>query len=240
MATKRAKIINPTDLKGILAFLDARSLSPEADKLKVLLSYRAGMRVSEISRLSLRDVTTPHGKLGNAIRIFSHVGKFGKEREIPMHRDIAQAITRFREVYPDAERFAISSLGRYQDPNALTVWFHRLYHKLGFQGCSSHSGRRTFVTQLARRVEAHGGSLRDVQLLAGHARLDTTQAYIEPSHRSRDMINSLGEPEFDEQDRIEFLDNRQVRQVIEQDDSWRPTGRKTSSVRRAPLRRQVP
>lgn len=240
MATKRAKIINPNDLEGILAFLDANSPSPEADKLKVLLSYRAGMRVSEISRLSVRDVTTPHGKLSKAIRIFSHVGKFGKEREIPMHRDIARAINQFREVYPDAERFAVSSLGRYQNPNALAVWFHRLYRKLGFQGCSSHSGRRTFVTQLARRVEAHGGSLRDVQLLAGHARLDTTEAYIEPSHRSLDMINSLGAPEFERQDRIDLLDERQVRQVIEQENGALRSSTKASSVRHTPLRRQVP
>jgi integrase/recombinase XerC len=54
---------------------------------------------------------------------------------------------------------------------AITVWFYRLYNRLGLKGASSHSGRRTFVTELAKTIVAHGGSLRDVQQLAGHASL---------------------------------------------------------------------
>ena len=50
---------------------------------------------------------------------------------------------------------------------------------LGFEGCSSHSGRRTFITNAARRISTVGGSLRDVQVLAGHSALSTTQRYIE-------------------------------------------------------------
>jgi integrase/recombinase XerD len=60
--------------------------------------------------------------------------------------------------------------------NAATVaqrFFH-LYARLGFVGCSSHSGRRTFLTNCARKILLVGGSLRDVQMLAGHADLTTT------------------------------------------------------------------
>ena len=58
-------------------------------------------------------------------------------------------------------------------------WFARLYATVGLEGCSSHSGRRTFVTQAARLVHRAGGSLRDVQELAGHRSIKTTQGYIE-------------------------------------------------------------
>jgi integrase/recombinase XerD len=34
--------------------------------------------------------------------------------------------------------------------NGIAVFFHRLYHALGFEGCSSHSGRRTFITNCLR------------------------------------------------------------------------------------------
>ena len=51
----------------------------------------------------------------------------------------------------------------------------RWYRHLGFVGCSSHSGRRTFITNAARRISTVGGSLKDVQQLAGHSNLRTTQ-----------------------------------------------------------------
>ena len=59
--------------------------------------------------------------------------------------------------------------------NSFAEW----YRKLGFVGCSSHSGRRSFITQAARKASLVGGSLRDVQALAGHASLTTTSRYIE-------------------------------------------------------------
>jgi hypothetical protein len=62
---------------------------------------------------------------------------------------------------------------------SIVVWFNRAYQYLGLDGCSSHSGRRTFITRAARLVHEAGGSLRDVQLLAGHRSIQTTQRYID-------------------------------------------------------------
>ena len=59
--------------------------------------------------------------------------------------------------------------------NLIRSW----YLELGFEGCSSHSGRRTFITNAARKISLVGGSLRDVQALARHSSLSTTQRYIE-------------------------------------------------------------
>ncbi len=64
-------------------------------------------------------------------------------------------------------------------PRGIVNWFAATYAELGLIGCSSHSGRRTFITRAARLVSKTGGSLRDVQELAGHSNLTTTERYIE-------------------------------------------------------------
>ena len=74
-----------------------------------------------------------------------------------------------------------SERGRGLSAASVKEWFLRLYDTLGMTGCSSHSGRRTFITRAARKVSDVGGSVRDVQQLAGHASLSATQRYIEGS-----------------------------------------------------------
>jgi integrase/recombinase XerD len=64
-------------------------------------------------------------------------------------------------------------------PTSIVIWFGTAYRATGLDGCSSHSGRRTFITRAARLVHKAGGSLRDVQLLAGHRSIQTTQRYID-------------------------------------------------------------
>jgi integrase len=66
------------------------------------------------------------------------------------------------------------------------------YRKIGFVGCSSHSGRRSFITQAARKVSLVGGSLRDVQALAGHASLTSTSRYIAmDAEAQRKLVNII-------------------------------------------------
>ena len=64
-------------------------------------------------------------------------------------------------------------------PATVRLWFHRLSTSLKMDGCSSHSGRRPFITRATCKVSQVGGSLRDVQELAGHTSLAMTQRYIE-------------------------------------------------------------
>jgi len=76
-------------------------------------------------------------------------------------------------------------------PLSIVIWFERAYQALGFDGCSSHSGRRTFITRAARLVHKTGGSLRDVQLLAGHRSIQTTQRYIDGDSDAQRRLVSL-------------------------------------------------
>jgi integrase len=69
--------------------------------------------------------------------------------------------------------------------------FAHWYRTLGFRGCSSHSGLRTFITSAARKISTVGGSIRDVQILAGHAALSTTQRYIEADVEAQRKVVDL-------------------------------------------------
>jgi integrase/recombinase XerD len=74
-----------------------------------------------------------------------------------------------------------SQRGKPMAAQVITNWFFRLYRELGYEGCSSHSGRRTAITNWARKISSVGGSLRDVQALARHSSIAMTQRYIEVS-----------------------------------------------------------
>ena len=59
--------------------------------------------------------------------------------------------------------------------NTATQHLQRLYERAGIDGATSHSGRRTFITELA----AKGVSVRVLAALAGHRSIQTTQRYID-------------------------------------------------------------
>ena len=80
---------------------------------------------------------------------------------------------------PAAGAVIRSERGAHLRPRSIVNWFALLYAETGLPGCSSHSGRRTFITRTARLLAKAGGSLRDVQELAGHRSLTTTERYIE-------------------------------------------------------------
>jgi integrase/recombinase XerD len=59
--------------------------------------------------------------------------------------------------------------------NTATQLLQRIYERCGLAGATSHSGRRTFITELANK----GVSVRVLAELAGHSSIATTQRYID-------------------------------------------------------------
>lgn len=191
MATRRAKILDPKDLEKVLKTIDTTSKFPLRDKLVVLLTAKSGLRVMEVARLRWHHVTNADGTIAKHISLMSDVTKRGRERTVPMHDMIRDLLKEYRSRNAAADRLFRFRLTAKRPEHALVMWFKRLYEKVGLEGCSSHSGRRTFITSMGRIMNNHQCSLKDIQLLAGHANIATTESYLEPQKRVVGMINAI-------------------------------------------------
>jgi integrase len=178
MAGKQAKTLSTDHIDDLLFFAE-RSRHPLRNRLIVLLSVRAGLRAAEIAKLSWDMVKDASGEVGSSLELQDKIAKKGSGRSIPLHPDIRKALIEARQLSSGQGPVIRSERGGAMTPMSIVVWFSRAYEALGFEGCSSHSGRRTFITRAARVVHKAGGSLRDVQLLAGHRSIQTTQRYID-------------------------------------------------------------
>lgn len=161
------------------------------NRVIVLLSAKAGLRAGEIASLIWDMVVNAAGHVGNVIELRDHAAKKGSGRLIPMHADLVAALSAWRQVSAGAGSVIRSERGGAMTPLSIVVWFDRAYRYLGLAGCSSHSGRRTFITRAARLVHHAGGSLRDVQVLAGHRSIQTTQRYIDGDTEAQRKLVSM-------------------------------------------------
>jgi len=178
MAGKQAKTLSTDDIKDLLVYASC-TRHPLRNSVIVLLSAKAGLRAGEIAKLTWDMVLDANGEISGLIELRDHAAKKRNGRSIPVHQDLTAALAVWRQVATTSEYVIASERGDRMRPLSIVVWFNRAFKNIGLKGCSSHSGRRTFVTRAARVVHKAGGSLRDVQLLAGHRSIQTTQRYID-------------------------------------------------------------
>jgi integrase/recombinase XerD len=190
MAGKQAKILSVNDVSDLLIFASC-GRHPIRNRVIVLLSAKAGLRAGEIAKLTWDMVLDPTGNVASAIELRDHAAKNGSGRLIPVHPDLRQALAAYRSLSTGIGPVIRSERGGAMTPLSIVVWFNRAFHAIGLDGCSSHSGRRTFITRAARLVHKAGGSLRDVQLLAGHRSIQTTQRYIDGDTDAQRKLVSL-------------------------------------------------
>lgn len=175
-----AKVLTSADVRRLLQHVMCRRYAVR-ERVIILLSFKAGLRAGEIAGLEWHMVLKPNGRMGDHIDIADRIAKNGSGRRIPLHPDLKAALVALHREQgrPLAGPVAQSERGGGLSARSVVNWFASTYRDLGLDGCSSHSGRRTFITRTARLLAKTGGSLRDVQELAGHRALTTTERYIE-------------------------------------------------------------
>jgi integrase/recombinase XerD len=190
MPGKQAKILSEDDVQDLLVYASA-TRNPIRNRVIVLLSAKAGLRAGEIAQLTWDMVLGPAGAISAVIELRDHAAKKRSGRLIPVHKDLRDALASWRGITRGTGPVMLSERGNAMTPLSIVVWFARAYRAIGLEGCSSHSGRRTFITRAARLVHKAGGSLRDVQVLAGHRSIQTTQRYIDGDTDAQRKLVSL-------------------------------------------------
>ena len=190
MPGKQAKFVSPLMLARMLRTASA-SAKPARDRTMILLSVKAGLRASEIARLDWSMVLDARGKVAEGIAVSDAIAKKRSGRRIPMHPDLRRALKRLLSDSEPVGPVILSARGGHMRATSVVNWFAALFADLGFKGCSSHSGRRTFITRAARNIHRTGCSLRDVQLLAGHRSIETTERYIDGDTRGQRRLVGL-------------------------------------------------
>ena len=196
MIGRQAKVLTPGDLRRLLA-LTGRGKFPERDRVMVLLTVRAGLRAREVAGLKWSMVSDANGRIASSVEVRDEIAKRGSGRRVPMHPQLHKALAAWRDqqaaehLHPDA--VVIRSLkGGAMRAKSVVNWFIALCRDAGLAGASSHSGRRTFITRAARAAHRAGASIRDVQMLAGHRSIETTQGYIDgDTDAQRRLVRAL-------------------------------------------------
>jgi integrase/recombinase XerD len=173
----RSRTLSGDQIHEMLDYL-ATTRHPKRNRLIFLLSVKAGLRAREIAELRWWSCNDAEGQVAWQLSLLDSSGRSG--RVVPLSEEVRQALIAYRDEVTSFSGPHVISTERSLATSAQVIvnMFQRWYRRLG-AGYSSHSGRRTFITDAARKLSSSGGSLEDVQRLAGHTNLRTTQRFLE-------------------------------------------------------------
>jgi integrase/recombinase XerD len=168
--------------KEIKRCLDVISSNRHSIRNRMLfhLSHLAGMRVGEISSLTLADAVNNDGSIKQQINLSSNMtkGKYGRVVYLStkLQKEIASYISTLRHKSPERPLIPSQKNNGHFSNVSLSIVFKRIYANAGIN-TSSHTGRRTFACTL----NSKSVSTRTLQKLMGHRSISTTALYIDVS-----------------------------------------------------------
>ena len=168
------KALSPAEFRALDGACEAADPAKAArNQITLLLLYGLGCRVSELIGLNLRD-------WHEADRWLNVLGKGNKERAVPLTEHLAGEFKAYLDVARPAlvkepsEAILINDRGHRPSRVDIWRWLAAWSARAGFaEPVSPHRFRHGCATAL---LEA-GADLRSIQILLGHASIQTTQIY---------------------------------------------------------------
>ena len=175
----QARALNAAEMEQVLTHVNA-SRHAHRNRCFILLTHLAGMRVGEVASLRWVDVLTADGHIKEEIRLLPEMTKGKHARTVFISTRLRQELQQYADIYRraaplDCPLFYSQKGARSGfTANSLTQTIAKLYRGAGLDGATSHSGRRTFLTNLANK----GTAIHLLRTLAGHRSISTTATYL--------------------------------------------------------------
>lgn len=185
---KQAKVLDQDELKRLLKIVRF-TRHRDRNRLIVLLSFGAGLRACEIAQLRVKDVLSVQtdivqiGEVKDTIYLKSFQTKGNSDQQVivseTLRKEIGQYISNNKYLLNNREGSLLRSQKTRKGFSSQTIQnlFRFLYQEAHIENASSHSGRRSFITNLSEK----GVSVRVIQELARHSSMSCTQRYIDVS-----------------------------------------------------------
>jgi len=177
--SKQAKTLSTQEIRRVLDYIATRKHS-ERNRAMLLTMFYAGLRVKECAALRYEDILDVEGKIKAEIRLTPEQTKGSQAGTVFVSEKLRKELQAYVKSVPpkmltDKLFYSQKRPKEGWNSNTLCQFFHHLFKNVGIEGASSHSPRRTLITNLADK----GVSVRVLQSIARHANISTTQAYID-------------------------------------------------------------
>ena len=175
----QARALNAAEMEQVLTHVNA-SRHAHRNRCFILLTHLAGMRVGEVASLRWVDVLTADGHIKEEIRLLPEMTKGKHARTVFISTRLREELQRYADIYRRSAPLECPLFYSQKDArkgftaNSLTQTVAKLYRGAGLDGATSHSGRRSFLTNLANK----GTAIHLLRTLAGHRSISTTATYL--------------------------------------------------------------
>ena len=175
-----AKCEEIKNLRELNKVLDVISLYAHAERNRamVLLTHLCGLRVCELANLRVSDVVNENGEIRDLLYLDATQTKGSEVRRVFVGKRAKSALKRYLQSNTSVLQRTFlfnTQKSKHFNTNAFTQLLKRLFENAHIKDASSHTTRRTFITNLANK----GVNVRVIAELASHKSIQTTQRYID-------------------------------------------------------------
>ena len=183
----QAKVLTQDEVERVVCYLGKKQHAAR-NQAMFMLTHGCGVRIKELVSIRICDVLDRNGDINAEVHLNRNQTKGDRGRTVYLSDKMREVIKAYL-----CERFGLQSLlavtltdtsralfstqknaDRGFSPSTGCQMFHYWYKDCGIAHGSSHSGRRSFSTNLANK----GVSIHVLKELAGHRSIAVTEKYI--------------------------------------------------------------